>query len=367
MKIPLVKPYITEEIKTRVLEVLNSGYLTEGKVTNEFERIFTQYIGSNYAIAVTSCTTGLEIALRALNIGPADEVIVPDYTYPATSSVVTLIGATAVIVDIDRSTMLIDYNALKNAINSKTKAIIPVSLFGNALDYDRLNKIKRKYNLYIIEDAACSVGAEYKGKKVGSFADISVFSLHPRKFITTGEGGMITTENKIWADWMNSYKHFGMVMNNSDREGIVFEILGTNYKLSNVLAAIGLEQMKKIDMLLERRRELAKNYENLIRNISGIKLPQTTEKGLHSYQSYTVLIEDRDNVLKKMRDKGIEVQIGTYSLHMHPAFQNNKLVRLSGQLENSRWVYDHCLALPLFHDLSFQQQEIIIAELKNLL
>ena len=145
MKIPLIKPFINQEIKDRVLAVLDSGYLTEGPATHEFENVFAQYVNASHAIAVTSCTTGLEIALRALGIGPGDEVIVPDYTYPATAAVVTIVGAHCVIVDVDPETMLIDYNALGNAITPKTKAIIPVSLFGNPLDYNRLNQIKKEH------------------------------------------------------------------------------------------------------------------------------------------------------------------------------------------------------------------------------
>ena len=251
MKIPLIKPYIDENIKKKVLEVLDSGYLTEGPVTKEFENSVRNYTGSKYAIAVTSCTTGLELALRVLNIREGDEVIVPDYTYPATATVVSIVGAKAVIVDVNPKSMLIDYDEIEKAITKKTKAIIPVSIFGNPLNYERLNEIKNKYNLYIIEDAACSIGAEYNGKKVGSLADISVFSFHPRKFITTGEGGMITTNNEDWADWMNSYKHFGMGKA-TERQEVEFEIIGTNYKLSNILSAIGLEQMKIINNLLEQ-------------------------------------------------------------------------------------------------------------------
>jgi dTDP-4-amino-4,6-dideoxygalactose transaminase len=367
VKIPLIKPYIDSSVKSKVLEVLDSGYLTEGHVTHTFEKEFSKYIGCEHSIAVTSCTTGLEIALRALNIGEGDEVIVPDYTYPATASVVSIVGATPVIVDIGKKKMLIDYNKVESAITNRTKAVIPVSLFGNPLDYDKLNKIKGKFKIHIVEDAACAVGAEYKGKKAGNWADISVFSFHPRKFITTGEGGMVTTNNRVWADWMNSYKHFGMKMGDSQREAVHFEMMGTNYKLSNLLSAIGLAQLEKIDDLLSRRRELADNYLDLLKNIKGVSIPKTTEKGKHSYQSFCIFIENRDEIMKSMRSKGIEVQIGTYSLHMHKAFQNDKSVRLHGSFENSIYAFNHCLALPLFHELTFEQQEFIVEELKNLL
>lgn len=363
MDIPLIKPYIDDDVKRKVLEVLDSGYLTEGPVTHEFERKFGEYIGCKHAIAVTSCTTGLEIALRALGIGKGDEVIVPDYTYPATAAVAPIVGATSVIVDINRDTMLIDYDLIEKAITDKTKAIIPVSEFGNPLDYDRLNAIKKKYDLYIVEDAACAVGAEYKNTKVGTWADISVFSFHPRKFITTGEGGMITTDNDAWAEWMNSYKHFGMKMGNQSRPGVQFDIIGTNYKLSNILSAVGLVQLEKIKDLLSQRIQLAQNYVNLLEDMN-VKIPQITIHGKHSFQSFCVFVQNRDTVMSKMREQGIEVQIGTYSLHLHDAFKNED-IRLLGSFQNSLFALQHCLTLPMYHDLTFEQQSSIVDHLQK--
>jgi len=361
--IPLIKPYITKEVKDKVIEVLNSGYLTEGPVTKRFEEVFRSYIGCNNAIAVTSCTTGLELALRALEVGPGDEVIIPDYTYPATADVVSIVGANCVIVDVSPDTMLIDYDAIESAINDRTKAIIPVSIFGNPLNYNRLDNIKRRFGLFLVEDAACSIGSEYSGKKVGNHADITVFSFHPRKFITTGEGGMITTNNDKWATWMESYKHFGMDRSDS-REGMLFMRIGTNYKLSNLLSAIGLSQMGFIDELLKRRRMLAKNYTELLKDTGKIKIPKVTSAGKHSFQSFCVFLENRDCILKQMRSEGIEVQIGTYSLHMQPAFRN---LDIREPLEGSRYAWRYCLTLPLYHELSRDDQQYVVNKLKSFL
>ena len=370
MNIPLIKPYINDSIKKRVCEVLGSGYLTEGPVTREFENKMKDFIGCRYLHTVTSCTTGLEVALRALGIGPGDEVIVPDYTYPATASVISIVGAKAIIVDVSKEDMLINFDELQKAINKNTKAIIPVSLFGAPLDYERLNVIKEKHNLYIIEDAACSIGAVYKGIKVGNQADITVFSLHPRKFITTGEGGIVTTNNKKWGDWINSYKHFGMDMSGAGREGIHFNIIGTNYKLTNIQAAVGLGQLENIDELLNKRISLANNYKKLIKNIDKISLPKVLNPKpncQHSFQTYIVYVEDRDRVMSKMRAKGIEVQIGSYSLHMHKAFNDNSQIEIIGDLKNSKWCFNHALALPLYNDLTFELQEVIINKLNSCL
>ena len=368
MKIPLIKPFINQEIKNKVLEVLDSGYLTEGPVTKEFENKLKLYLGCSHLHAVTSATTGLEVALRALGIGPGDEVIVPDYTYPATASVIAIVGAKAVIVDVSKEDMLLNFDALESAINKKTKAIIPVSLFGAPLDYEKLNAIKEKHKLYIVEDAACSIGAVYKGIKVGNQADITVFSLHPRKFITTGEGGIVTTNNKKWGDWINSYKHFGMDMTESNREGIQFNIIGTNYKLTNIQAAVGLGQLENIDELLNKRILLANNYKKLISDHENIHLPQVLnpkQNCQHSFQTYIVYVKNRDEVMRKMRAKGTEVQIGSYSLHMHNAFNNNSNIEIVGGLTNSKWCYEHALALPLYYDLTFERQKSIINQLST--
>jgi len=370
MKIPLIKPFVNQEIKNKVLDVLDSGYLTEGAVTRAFESKLKEYLGCGYLHAVTSATTGLEVALRVLGIGPGDEVIVPDYTYPATASVVNIVGAKAIIVDVNKEDMLISYDDVEKAITKKTKAIIPVSLFGAPLDYERLNSIKEKHNLYIVEDAACSIGAIYKGIKVGNQADITIFSLHPRKFITTGEGGIVTTNNKKWADWINSYKHFGMDMSGASREGIHFNIIGTNYKLTNLQAAVGLGQLENIDELLNKRIRLANDYKKLISEKEKINLPMVLNPKpncQHSFQTYVVYVENRDKAMNEMRHKGIEVQIGSYSLHKHRAFNNNSNVEIIGDLKNSKWCFNHALALPLFNDLTFELQKYIISELNSCL
>jgi dTDP-4-amino-4,6-dideoxygalactose transaminase len=362
MQIPLIKPFITPEIKAGVNEVLDSGYLTEGQVTRQFEESIENYTGCRHALAVCNCTVGLEMALRAVGIGPGDEVIVPDYTYPATASVVQIVGAKIVMVDVDPATMLIDYEAVEKAVSKKTRAIIPVSIFGNPLDYSRLWEIKKKYNLYLIEDAACALGAQYDGTYAGNLADISVFSFHPRKFITTGEGGMVTTNDPAWFEWMESYKHFGMGTHDS-RGGTRFEDIGTNYKLSNVQAAIGLGQMRDIEMLLENRRQSADRYDQYLKNQPAVSLPAVTPKGIHSLQSYCTFVPERDRVIEQLKTKNIETQIGTYALHMHRAFNRNSNCRIVGELPGSRYAYEHCLTLPLYHDISDDDQQYVVAEL----
>ncbi len=361
-RIPLIKPHVTEDLKRRVCEVLDTGYLTEGPVTRQFEQAVAECTGAEHVLAVTSCTTGLEIALRAVGVGPGHEVIVPDYTYPATAAVVNIVGADIVIVDVNPETMLIDYDALEAAVTPRTKAAIPVSLFGNPLDWDRLCGIKRKHGMLMIEDAACALGSSFKGKMTGSWADISVFSHHPRKFITTGEGGTIATNNADWAEWMHSYKHFGMHTDGT-RLGAEFVRIGTNYKMSNVLAAIGLAQMDSMKELLAERQNFAAHYRELLTNVPGVGLPRTTRDGEHSFQSYCVFVKDRDRIMAALRDKGIEAQIGTYALHMHKAFNDNKACRIAGHMAGSRFAFEHCLTLPLYHGMTDRDQDSVVEEL----
>ena len=365
-KIPLIKPFIPNDTLNRIGDVLKSGYLTEGPVTKELESLCKDYLGVSHVFAVCNCTVGLEAALRAVGIGPGDEVIIPDYTYPATASVVHLVGALPVLVDVDPSTMLIDLEKASKSITPRTKAIIPVSIFGNPLDYSALQSFKEAHDLIVIEDAACSLGAKYKETMVGNWADISVFSMHPRKFVTTGEGGLVTTNNPDYAAFIEAYKHFG-IQKATDRKGMVFGMMGTNYKLCNIQSALGVSQMQMIDELLKRRTELAKYYTQRLKGVSGIEIPSIVEGGCHSFQTYSVFIEDRDRIMHTMRDSGIEAQIGTYSLHLHAAFQNESQCRISDSMTGSLSSFKKTLALPLFHEMSTTQQERVCQTLESLL
>ncbi len=363
-EIPLIKPLVTETLKARVLEVLESGYWTEGPVTHQFERAIADYCGAARCLATTSCTAGLEMALRCLGVGPGDEVLAPDYTYPATADVVSLVGADIVLVDVDPETMVVDYDALEAAVTRRTKAAIPVSLFGNPLDWKRLNSLKTEHGIFMIEDAACALGSSFNDHMTGSLADITVFSHHPRKFISTGEGGTVTTDNDSWADWMHSFKHFGME-SRSGRLEARFVRPGANLKLSNLLAAVGLEQMSHIDELLAERRRLAAVYSELLESIPGVKTPRTTPGGKHSWQTFCVFVDERDHAMAGMRSQGIEAQIGTYSLHLHPAFAQGPGCRWAGDLSGSRSSFEHALALPLFHGMTRGEQERVAETLRG--
>ena len=362
-KIPLTKPFLSDGIKKKVLEVLESGHWTEGDVTRELENSFKNYIECNNAIAVTSCTTGLEMALRVLGIGRGDDVIVPDFTHPATASIVAITGARVILVDVDPITYNIDYNALESVITDNTKAIIPVSLFGNPLDWEKLKFIKEKYSLYIIEDAACAIGAEFQGLKIGNQADISVFSLHPRKTITTGEGGIITTNNPDWANWMKSYKNFGAYVKQNNANPS-FNMFGTNYKMSDILAAVGLDQINNVNFLLEKRKLLCEKYNQLLCDVNEVTLPQVTPGGKHAWQSYCVKVNNRNHIIKKMKEYGISVQIGTFALHRENAFQKGNHCYHKSSFNGSLHLFNHCLTLPLSFEMSLEDIEYVVENLQ---
>lgn len=370
LKIPLTRPYIPTGTLEAVRAVLESGHLTEGSVTRRFEEAFAAFTGVPHAVACTSCTDGLELVLRAMEIGPGDEVIVPDYTYPATAQAVMLTGATAVIVDCDPATLNVDYNAMEAAVTSRTRAFMPVSLFGNPLNWDRLNALSRKCGLPVVEDAACALGSAYKGRRTGSYGLASVFSLHPRKSITTGEGGMIITGDDALASRLRSVKRFGLDRADGKREELRFVRLGANAKMSDIVAAVGLAQLAEAENILARRKELAARYDALLADAAKngrLRFPRCTSGGTHAYQSYCVLMPERDHVLRSLRAQGIEAQIGTYALHREPLFQTHPLCRLQGAMPGSREAYEKTLTLPLFHAMTDAEQQETVKCLTALL
>ncbi len=364
-KIQLMKPKVGEEELAAIKKVLESGFLTEGKETIEFEQNFAEYLGASHAIATTSGTTALEIALRVLDIGPGDEVLVPDFTYPATADVVVLVGAEPILIDVELDTYNIATENLETAIADKTKCIMPVSLFGNPVDMKLLWELQEKHGFHIVEDAACSAGAIIDGKKVGTLADMTCFSFHPRKVITTGEGGMITTNDSKFAERARQLKKFGLRV--TPDGAARFMSYGTNYKLSNILGAIGLAQLSKIENIIETRLKMAQTYNELLAEFDNIKPPKVKDGVRHTFQSYSLLIEKdgiRDNILTDMRAKEIECQIGTYSLSLEPAFENTRKI---GGLENSHRLFHNLLTLPMHHELTYEDQVYVCETLRQLL
>ena len=348
--IPLAVPDVGEEEVEEIRKVMATGFLTEGPTTKEFEKNVAEYLGVKHAIAVTSCTTGLHAVLECLDI-KGQEVIVPDYTYPATAEAVVLAGGIPVLADVDLDSMNMTTEILENAYDEKMTVFSPVSWAGVPLEKEIYQKSK-ELGLKCLEDSACSLGAKIGEEFVGKIADYSCFSFHPRKVITTGEGGMITTDNDEIAEQCYSFKHFGA-------KGSSFETIGTNYKLSNVLSAIGLVQMKKIETIIKDRIEKANIYRELLLKIENIKPAYVGNNTRQTFQSYTCYVEKdgyRDKIRAALQDENIQSQIGTYALHLEPAYKNFKRV---GNLENSEKLFYNALTLPLHKNLTQEDQEKI--------
>ena len=363
--IRLTVPDIGKEEIEAVNRVLESGYLVQGKMVEQFEESIRKYVGTKYAIAVSSGTAALHLALLALGIEPGDEVIVPDFTFPATANVVELVGATPVFMDIDLATLNIDVNLIPQAISDRTKAIMPVHLFGQPADMKPILDIAEKNNLFIIEDATCALGAEYRGMKCGSIGHVGCFSFHPRKVITTGEGGMVVTDNEEIAEKVRSLRNHGMVTN---QKGNMFAMAGFNYRMTDFQAAIGVKQLKKIDDIIYTRKRIAKLYDQLLANRNWIEIPMTIADANHTYQSYVVMINKqgnaRNDIIKYLKDKGIETSIGTYALHQLEFYQNKYDYQIK-DFPHSQEAYKNSLALPIYSSLMDNQIEFIISALRD--
>jgi dTDP-4-amino-4,6-dideoxygalactose transaminase len=348
--IPLMVPDVGDEELALIKQVMSTGFLTEGSFTKDFENMVAEYVGVKHAVAMTSCTTALHTVLECMNV-KGKQVIVPDYTYPATAEAVMLAGGKPVFVDVDLESMNMTDELLEQAYEETMSVFIPVSWAGVPLDRKIYSKA-RELGLTCLEDAACSLGAKIGSDFVGKVADHSCFSFHPRKVITTGEGGMITTNNDEMAEKFHSFKHFGM-------KGSKFEIIGTNYKLSNILSAIGIVQMKKIERIVNERIEKAKIYRELLSKVSNLR-PAYVGKGTRqTFQSYTCYIEKegfRDRLREKLAENNIQSQIGTYALHLEPAYAHVEKV---GTLTNSELLYKNALTLPLHKNLTVEDQERI--------
>ncbi len=363
--IPLIEPVVGDEELANIEAVLESGYMTQGPYAEEMEETFASMVEAEHAITVTSCTTGMELALEAAGIGAGDEVIIPDFTHPATGNVVERVGATPVLVDVDRQTYNIDSDAVAEAVTENTAALLPVAWGGQPLDHEPLQAIAEEHDLAIVEDAACSAKASFNGHPVGSQFDASVFSFHPRKVLTTGEGGIITTDDDELAKEIRSIKNFGTDPM-GERHGF-FKANATNYRFSDILAAVGVAQLEKADEIIGRRQEIAALYDELLTDVDGVVAPEVINGGVHNYQCYCVYVEAgdanlRDKLIEAMAEEEIETQIGTYALHHTDAFGD---ARQFGSLSNSTALHNNLLTLPIAHGMTEEDQNYVAEKLDS--
>lgn len=347
-RISVAAPSLDGREREYVLECMDTTWISSvGRFISEFETAFAAYCGVKHAIACNNGTTALHLALVALGVGPGDEVIVPSLTYIASANAVTYCGASPVLVDNDPRTFNLDPAKLEALITSRTKAIMPVHLYGQICDMDPILDVARRHGLKVVEDAAEAVGATYKGKKSGALGDCATFSFFGNKIITTGEGGMITTSDAALAERISVLRSHGSVRGS---HFMSFIEAGYNYRLSDVNAAIGLVQMTRLDDLLASRRERADRYAALFADVDGVTAPITPEGRTHTYQSYVVLLDediDRNAVIDAMRAAGVETTLGTYSMHLQPYFTERFGVPDSALPQATR-AHHSALTLPLY-------------------
>jgi dTDP-4-amino-4,6-dideoxygalactose transaminase len=364
--IPLAKPYFTEEEVDEVREVLRSGWVAQGPKVKAFEEIIASYSSARHGIAVNSCTSALHLSLLAHDVSEGDKVIIPDFTFTATGNVVLHVGAEPIIVDIDLSTFCIDLEGIEKAIEKDVKAILPVHAFGYPANIRKINQIAKRHGLIVIEDAALALGSEFEGKKIGSFGNTACFSLQGRKVITTGEGGIALTSDDRVAETLRALRSQGASPgdNVSGKVNLpIFKIMGFSYRLSDIQAVIGLVQMKRIEDFIKRRIYLAEYYDDLFEDTNlNIQTPMVIEGNRHNYQTYVVMLEgNRDEMILHLKEKGIESTIGTYSLSTQPIFQKNKT------FPNSYYAFKHSLALPMYHELTEEDIQYIVKNIKNII
>lgn len=360
--IPYGKPCLDEEDIAAVTEVLRSDWLTTGPKVAEFEQVFAQYIGCQYAIVVSSGTAALELAAASLNLGKG-EVITTPMTFVATANALLYNNLTPIFVDID-SSLNIDVTKIEEKITEKTKAIMTVDFAGQPCNYNEIKKIAQKHNLKIIEDAAHALGASFDGKMVGNIADITAFSFHPVKNITTGEGGMITTNEKSFYDKCIMLRHHGIDRNDKSFGGdwsFNMKLLGRNYRLTDFQCALGISQLKKLDKYNRRRAEIAVKYKKELEKIKEISLPARNQH-IHAWHLFVILCDkiDRNKLYSRLKQKNIGANV-----HYIPVYKHRFYKDMVAHCPIAEDVGNRILTLPLYPTMTNEEVDYVIASVKS--
>lgn len=374
--INIAKPDTGEEEWLATKDCFMSGWLTSGPKVKQFEQDFSSLHDVEYSIAVTNCTAALHLALTALGIGRGDEVIVPAFTWVATANAVLYCGATPVFADIEAHSFNICPDSVKTKITNRTKAIIPVHLFGLCADINSLKNIAP--DIYIIEDAACAAGAHYYGKPAGSLGDIGCFSFHPRKSITTGEGGMITTDNKEVAEKLDKLRNHGAsvpeeIRHRGPRPYILpdFDILGFNYRMTDIQGAVGQVQLKKLKRIIEERQKWAEYYTRELKTINWISTPRVGTSYKHGWQAYVCMVNEdkaphsRNDIMDRLEVMGISTRPGTHAVHMLEYYRA-LLHHKADDFPNARDAANLSIAIPLHNAMTDEDYAYVVETLKSL-
>jgi len=375
--IAIALPVTGEDEWLAVKEPIMSGWLTQGAKVSEFEKQFAQLHEVEHTLAVTSCTTGLHLALAAMGVGPGDEVIVPAFSWIATANVVLYCGATPVFVDVCRETFNMDPTLVAAKITERTKAIIPVHLFGLCADMDAIKSVLPDH-VKILEDAACAAGASYKGKFAGSLGDAASFSFHPRKSITTGEGGMVTGNDYALMERMNQMRNHGATISEEQRHHgpkpyILpdFNLLGFNYRMTDLQGAVGLVQLPKLEGFIQDRAKWAEFYRAELAKVSWLKLPQEPESGRHGWQSFVTYVDPltapmpRNEIMEYLQDWGVSTRPGTHAIHMLGLYKE-KFGLSEDDYPAARDCNDFSMAIPLHNRMSEADYRYVVEKIRQL-
>ncbi len=360
---------IDEEDIQGVIDTLRSPFLTQGPKVGEFERVVAEYVGAKYAVAFCNGTAALHGACYAAGIGEGDEVITSPITFAASANCIRYVGGTVVFADIDAVTYNIAPKQIRAKITEKTKAIIPVDFTGQPADVDEIMAIAKEHNLVVIEDGAHALGAEYKGRKVGIQADMTMFSFHPVKPITTAEGGVIVTNNKEYYKKLRKFRSHGIEQTSYAKEqgDWYYEMteLGYNYRMTDLQAALGLSQMKKLDQFIERRREVAELYTEKLKIMEGVITPQLLENTASGWHLYMIQLEkgNRKQIFEKMRAANIGVHVHYIPVYWHPYYQ--KLGYEKGLCPEAESWYEKALTLPIHPQISNEEIMFVIDKLNS--
>jgi UDP-4-amino-4,6-dideoxy-N-acetyl-beta-L-altrosamine transaminase len=373
MYIPYGRQSIDEEDIQAVVEILKSDYLTTGPKIEEFEKVVADYVGAKYAVAISNGTAALHAACFAAGIKEGDEVITSPITFAASANCVLYCGATPVFADIDPLTYNIDPVDIRRKITKKTKAIIAVHFTGQPCDMDEIKKIAIEYNLIVIEDAAHALGAEYKGKKIGSISEMTTFSFHPVKHITTGEGGMITTNNDKLYNSLILFRSHGItrevkLMAHNEGPWYYEQIdLGYNYRITDIQCALGISQMKKLDSFITIRKRIANRYNEAFKNNQNLILPYQLESCNNSWHLYVVQVNKdiRYKVFMKLREKNIGVNVHYIPVYKHPYYQENGFGNIC--CVNAENLYSNIISLPIYPELDQYKQDYVIEQITDII
>lgn len=372
-KIPIAKPFLTKDEAQLAYDTILTNWVTQGPKVQEFEQNFANYTGAKYAVAVSNCTTALHLAMIVSGVKQGDEVICPSMSYIATANSIKYAGAKPVFAEV-KTDYNLDIEHVKALITPKTKAILIVHQIGIPADIDAFVKLCKEKNIALIEDAACAAGSSYKGKKIGYHSDLVCFSFHPRKVITTGDGGMITTNREDYYERLKLLRQHGMSVNDRVRHAsdkIIFEEhleVGYNYRMTDIQAAVGIKQLEKLDMIVSERRKIGETYNAAFKNIEQIELFKEPSDIYFNYQSYVIFIKpggkvSRNEFMELMNAEGIATRRGVMTAHREPAYKEECK---DLKLPKSEYYSDNSVVLPLYYPMSKEDVERVISTVRKI-